>query len=96
MPTYVMLMKFSDQGIHTAKDTVQRSHQFRADLERRGCRSVSEYWTQGQYDIVHTVEAPDEQTAMAALLSLCSGGNVRTETLRAFTAREMEAIIQQI
>lgn len=96
MATYVALMKFSEQGMKSAKDTVQRAHQFRADLERRGCRFVSEYWTQGRYDIVETFEAPDEQTAMAALLALGSLGNVRTETLRAFDEAEVNAIIQKM
>jgi uncharacterized protein with GYD domain len=96
MPTYITFMTFSDQGIRNAKDTVQRAHQFRADLERRGCLFVSEYWTQGRYDIVETFEAPDDQTAMAALLTLCSRGNVRTETLRAFSESEMESIIQKL
>lgn len=96
MPTYVTLMTFSDQGIRNAQETVQRAHQFRADLERRGGRFVSEYWTQGRYDIVETFEAPDDQTAMAALLTLCGRGNVRTETLRAFSESEMESIIQKL
>lgn len=96
MATYVALMRFSEQGIKNAKDTVQRAHQFRADLERRGCKFISEYWTQGQYDIVETFEAPDDQTAMAALLALGSLGNVRTETLRAFDEAEMNTIIQQM
>lgn len=96
MLTYVMLIKFSEQGVTNAKDTVQRAHRFHADLERRGCRFVSEYWTLGPYDIVVTFEAPDDQTAMAALLALGSLGNVRTETLRAFTEAEMESIIQKM
>ncbi|MDE3231612.1 MAG: GYD domain-containing protein [Chloroflexota bacterium] len=96
MTTYVSLVKFTDQGVRNAKDTVQRAGAFRSDLERRGCKFVSLYWTQGQYDIVTTIEAPDDQTAMAALLAVASLGNVRTETLRAFTETEMMAILQKM
>ena len=96
MPTYVSLIKWTDQGVRNSKDTVQRAQAFRADLERRGGKLVSIYWTQGHYDIVTTVEAPDDQTAMAALLAVGGLGNVRTETLRAFNETEMESILQKV
>jgi uncharacterized protein with GYD domain len=96
MTTYVSLITFTDQGVRNAKDTVQRAAAFRSDIERRGGKLVSIYWTQGQYDIVTTIEAPDDQTAMAALLAVASLGNVRTETLRAFTGSEMTAILQKM
>jgi uncharacterized protein with GYD domain len=54
------------------------------------------YWTQGCYDIVTIVDFPDEQTAMAELLALGRIGNVRTETLRAFSESEMDQIIRKI
>ena len=44
---------------------------------------TSIYWTQGAYDIVATVDLPDEETATAFLLSLGRLGNLRSETLRA-------------
>jgi uncharacterized protein with GYD domain len=96
MPTYVTLARFTEQGAKNAKDTVQRAGAFRSDVEHRGGKVVSLYWTQGRYDIVVTIEAPDEQTAMAALLAVAGLGNVRTETLRAFDETEMGSIIQKI
>jgi uncharacterized protein with GYD domain len=96
MSTYVTLIKWTDQGARSAKDTVERSRQFRADLERRGGKLLSLYWTQGHYDVITTVEAPDDQTIMAALLAIGALGNVRTETLRAFNESEMEAILRKV
>jgi uncharacterized protein with GYD domain len=96
MPSYVALIRWTDQGAQTAKDTVNRARQVRADFERRGVTRFEVYWTQGQYDIVSLVDAPDEQTIMAALLALAGRGTVRTESLRAFTETEMEQIIQKI
>jgi uncharacterized protein with GYD domain len=61
-----------------------------------GPGSISIYWTQGKYDIVTTIEAPDDQTAMAALLALGGLGNVRTETLHAFNETEMQSVIQKV
>lgn len=96
MATFVTLANWTDQGVRNAKDTVQRAGAFRGDLERRGVKLLSIYWTQGRYDVVATVEAPDEQTAMAALLALGGMGNVRTETLRAFSEAEMASILQKL
>jgi uncharacterized protein with GYD domain len=96
MPTYVTLLTWTDQGARAAKDTVERAGNFRGDLERRGCKLLSFYWTQGQYDMVAIVEAPDDQTAMAAMLAVGGLGNVRTETLHAFDEREMASIIRRM
>lgn len=96
MATYVSLIKWTDQGARNAKDTVQRAGAFRSDLERRGSKLLSIYWTQGQYDIVSTIEAPDDQTVMAAVCALGGLGNVRTETVRAFDEGEMASIIQKV
>jgi uncharacterized protein with GYD domain len=96
MPTYVTLIQWTDQGVRNSKDTVQRARAFRGDVERRGSKLLSIYWTQGHYDIVATVAAPDDQTAMAAMLAVGGLGNVRTETLRAFNETEMESILQQV
>ncbi len=96
MATYVSLIKWTEQGVKNARDTVRRAREFRSDVERRGGKVLSIYWTQGRYDLVSTVEFPDEQTAMAQLLTLGSIGNIRTETLHAFTESEMEAIIRKM
>ena len=96
MPTYVLLANWTEQGAKASRDTVKRAREFRSDVERRGGKVLGLYWTQGRYDIVATLEFPDEQKAMAQLLALGSLGNVRTETLHAFTDTEMEAIIRAI
>ncbi len=43
MPTYVTLIKWTDQGVRNAKDTVRRAREFRADLERRGGKVVEPF-----------------------------------------------------
>ena len=96
MVAYVSLLRWTDQGVRNAKDTVQRASAFRADLERRGCRLLSIYWTHGEYDLVTTIEAPDAQTVMAALIAVAGLGNVRTETLPAFSEKEMSSILEKV
>ena len=88
MPTYVTLMNQTDQGIRNIKDTPKREDAFRNLCEKLGARVKDVYRTLGRYDIVAIVEAPDDVTMNAILFSVGSLGNVRTETLRAFTRPE--------
>lgn len=96
MPSYVVLYRFTDQGARNIKDTVRRASEARAENERRGFQVRGLYWTEGQYDMVAVVEAPDEPSMLAGLFNIAGAGNVRSETLRAFSAEEMETILQKM
>jgi len=93
MATYVVLAKFTDQGIRNAKESPKRADAFKEMAKTFGVTVKELVWTQGRYDIVTIVEAPDESALMSLNLSLGALGNVRTETLRAFSAAEMTKII---
>ena len=96
MPTYVTLMNWTDQGIRTVRETVQRRDQADALADKHGARIEQVYWTVGPYDIVAIIEAPDDKSATAILLELASGGNLKTMTLRAYDREEMSGIIQRL
>lgn len=96
MPTYVTLMNWTDQGIGSVKDTVQRRDQANALAEKHGATIEEVYWTVGPYDLVAIVEAPDEESATAMLLELATAGNLRTTTLRAYGREEMSGILQRL
>jgi len=92
MATYVVLTKFTDQGIRNAKGSPKRAEAFKQMAKAHGVTVKELFWTHGQYDIVTIVEAPDEISATALNLSISALGNVRTESLRAFSAAEMTTI----
>jgi uncharacterized protein with GYD domain len=96
MATYVVLTKFTDQGIRSAKDSPKRAEAFKKIAETFGATVKELFWTHGQYDIVTIVEAPDEISITALNLSISALGNVRTESLRAFSATEMMAIVDRM
>ena len=96
MPSYVMLARFTDQGITNVTDSVDRGERFRQAVQAAGGHVEVLYWTQGAYDIVSAVEFPDEDAAMATLLAVGALGNVRTETLRAFDAEDMRRILAKV
>src|SRR6476646_3946284 len=93
MVTYVVLAKFTDQGVRNAKESPKRADAFRQLAKTFGVTVKDLFWTQGRYDVVTIVEAPDEASAMSLSLSLGALGNVRTETLRAFSAADMTTIV---
>lgn len=96
MPTYIALMNWTDQGIKSAKETVQRRDQADVLAQKYGASIEQVYWTVGPYDLVSILQAPDEESATAMLLELGSAGNLRTVTLRAYDREEMSGIIQRL
>jgi uncharacterized protein with GYD domain len=93
MVTYVVLTNFTDQGARNVKDSPKRAEAFKEMAKTFGVTVKEIVWTQGRYDVVTVLEAPDEAAAMSLSLSLSALGNVRTETLRAFSAADMTKIV---
>ena len=93
MPTYITLMNWTDQGVKSFKDSVERAAVAEVALNPVGITFKDLYWTVGAYDLIATLEAPDEETLAAGLLALAAQGNLRTTTMRAFTANEMKDVI---
>jgi len=96
MPTYIALLSFTDQGIRNVKQTVERAKAFQDVVKKHGGTTHSLHWTQGAYDVVATIETPNEESGMAMMLTLGSLGNMRSQTLRAFSAEEMGRIIGKL
>lgn len=96
MPAYIGLVRFTDQGLRSVKETVARADAVRELAPRFGVRMENIHWTQGQYDIVIQCEAQDEAAITAFGLAVSSAGNVRLETLRAFSRDEMAAILKKL
>ena len=96
MPTYITLGNFTDQGIKNVKDTAKRAEAFKALAKKHGCTVKEIFWTLGQYDIVTIGEAPDAEALTALALSLAKLGNVRGQTLRAFSPAEMAKILDKV
>lgn len=96
MPTYVNLLNWTDQGIRTFRETVDRVDAAESMFGRLGVRLKDIYWTSGPHDIVAITEARDDESGVAALLALGSQGNVRSTTLRAYTRDEMARVIAKL
>jgi uncharacterized protein with GYD domain len=95
MARYVVLINWTEQGVANFKDTVDRYGQAQEAFRELGVSFTDVYWTLGGYDIVSVVEASDDESLAAALLRVGSQGNIRTQTLRAFTQDEMRGVIEK-
>jgi len=93
MTRYIVLANFTDQGIRTVKDTTKRATAVRELGAQFGVQVKDIFWTLGAYDVVLTLEAQDDAAMTAFGLSVGALGNIHTQTLRAFNADEMQAII---
>jgi uncharacterized protein with GYD domain len=96
MPTYISLVQFTDKGLQTAEETTRRVADWAAKVQPLGVSIKEMYWTLGHYDQVCVFEAPNDKTAASVLLAADMLGNIRTQTLRAFTTSEMEKILTKV
>ena len=90
MATYIVLGKFTQQGLKTVKDSPARYEAFKGAAKDVTFKSI--HYTVGRYDIVAVIEGSD-QAVTTALLKLGMAGNVTTETMRAFSVDEMKGMV---
>jgi len=96
MATFIALGNFTEQGIRSVKETTKRADAVREAASRYGVTMKQIYWTLGSYDLVTVVEAPNEEAVTAFALAVGSAGNIRTQTLRAFSKEEMNGILGKL
>jgi uncharacterized protein with GYD domain len=96
MATYIALSNFTDQGIRSVRDTVKRANAVQEAAERYGAKMTQIFWTQGAYDVVSIIDAPDDESATTFALAIGVAGNIRTQTLRAFSKDEMSGILAKL
>jgi Uncharacterized conserved protein len=96
MPTYIALLSWTGKGVGAVKDSPSRLDAGREAFKKLGVNIKDTYLTMGQYDLVCVIEAPNDETYAAALLSLSAQGNVKTETLKAFSEDQYRKICASV
>ena len=96
MATFVSTVKFTDQGMKDIKATCKRAAAFQTSAENMGIEVKNIFWTLGPFDGLVVFDAPDDETATAAMLHLGSFGNVHTQTARAYRAEEIGPILGKL
>lgn len=93
MNTYLVMGKFTDQGIKNVKETTKRANRFREIAEECGVKVKEIMWLMGEYDVINIVETEDEKNLAALLLRVGAWGNVKTTTYKTFSEDDMNVII---
>ena len=96
MATHIVLASFTDQGVRNVKQSPERAKSAISVGEKLGIKIWDIYWTLGTYDAVLIVGAPNEEAMTTWALSVSSLGNIRTQTMRAFSADEVNRILAKI
>ncbi len=93
MPTYVVLVNYTQRAVENVKDLPKGLDAAKEVARSMGVEWKAYYWVMGQYDAVVIAEAPDDDTVAKYVLARGAAGNVRTETLRAFTEDEFRKFV---
>ncbi len=96
MATYIALGRYTQQGIQNIREGPSRTNAARKNVQALGGEFKAFYIVMGQYDFITIIEAPDDETAAKFALATASEGNVRIETLRAFTEDEYQKIVASL
>ena len=92
MPAFITLANFTDQGARTIKDSPERFEAFKSLAEAAGITVKSVHWTTGAYDLVLVTEGPEE-AVLSLTIRTAALGNIRTQTMRGFSATEMRTLV---
>ena len=93
MPSYLSLLNWTEQGAKAVKASPARLDAAKEAAKAAGGRIIFFYMTMGQYDLAILAEIPTDEAAAKYLLALAAQGNIRSNTLRAFTADEFRGIV---
>ena len=96
MPVFISLIKYTDQGVKIIKDIHKYQKEAIKNAEKMGVKVIGLYHVMGEYDIVLIIESPSDEAAVTSALAASSDGNIRTNTLRAFTQEEFEEIVKKL
>ena len=91
METYVSLIK--GRGKPGALEAAKKA------FEAAGCKQIASYLLMGQYDVLIIFEAPDSIAAAAGIWQAreaASEGESQSQTMRAFTEKELEKLQELI
>jgi uncharacterized protein with GYD domain len=96
MPTYITLLRWTDQGIRNVKEAPQRLDAARKAFEDAGGSLTAYYMVLGDYDGVSIGDLPDDEAYARVILAVGAGGNVRTTTLKAFSEQDYRRIVSSL
>ena len=96
MAKFIMLGNWTEKGVQNVNDTLKRARGVRELFASMGVNAREFFWTMGQYDVVLTFDAPDDETMMRATLAVVKQGYLKTTTMRGLGEQEMERVLADL
>jgi len=96
MPTFILSLNWTDQGIRSVKDSPKRAEAARELAKKVGIEIKQVYLTSGESDLLVIVESPSGDNVAKFALGLSAQGNVRTRTARAWSETEYQKLISTL
>ena len=96
MPTFIISINLTHQGIKGIKESPKRMQAGKALLKKMGGRVKQVYLTSGDSDAIMIAEAPDGDIITKFAMVLGSLGNVRTSTARAWPEAEFKKMVAEL
>ena len=96
MPTFILSMNWTDQGIRSIKDAPKRVQAARDLAKKVGVEIRQLYLTTGDSDLVAFLDASNGDNVAKFALALSSYGNVHTKTSRAWSEAEYLKMISEL
>lgn len=96
MAHYLMLGKYTEKGMTTIDQSAERIKRFKELCQGEGGKVVSYYMLMGKFDVACVIEAPNADAMAKIALVVGRVGNVRTQTLCAFTEKEQIDMVSKL
>jgi uncharacterized protein with GYD domain len=96
MPTFILSLDWTDQGIRGVKEAPGRSAAAKELAKKLSVDVKQVYLTSGEHDLLLVVETPNGDNVAKFALALSSLGNVRTTTARAWPESEFQKLISEL
>jgi uncharacterized protein with GYD domain len=96
MPTFILALSWTDQGIRTVKDSPKRLGAGKELAKKMGVELKQTYLTSGDQDLLVILESANGDNVAKFALALGAMGNVRSKTARAWNEAEMTKLIAEL
>ena len=96
MPMFILSLNWTDQGIRSIKDAPKRAQAARDLAKKTGVEIKQIFLTSGDSDLVVIVDTANGDNVAKFALALCSQGNVRSRTARAWPEAEFQKLVSEL
>jgi uncharacterized protein with GYD domain len=96
MPTFIVSLNWTEQGIRAIKDGAKRAKAAREMAKKLGVEIKEIYLTTGDSDLLAILDSPNGDNVAKFALALSAGGNVRTRTCRAWPQAEYLKLLSEL